>query len=783
MKRIQLLLIALALIGMAAACSQRYELNLPLALNRTEMRFDASGNSYYVLVYCQGDWTATLEKEVPWVSLSRSSGHGNSQIMVSTDLNRGVSRGVVLTVKSGDSTKEMYISQKSGNSEIGNYSLVKEGIEMLRGASTGRIAAGTDLDEETLSNVETSVDYGEVATEPWIHNIQVSRSRVTFEVDENTSGAARSAVVHLSFPLARWDNPIQAFFTVNQSVAEPAQIQANVKPLSDGKAPAWAEGDRLLLLDSDGSGLIPAEVYTAAGSQATLLFNAEAVQGGIMGGVYPEDYVNRWSDGKVYVQLPENRPGITSLATAEDLVLMAGKREGETVTLAGACALLCLNLQGEGTLQQLSMVAETPIAGMGTVDMSLENPAYVPGNTGSPQISFTLPEEGIALPVQLYVAVPEGDLGTILVNAITSTWSGCVSGKAQEAGTAGTIIPLSELSFSLPGEAIDLTQGDKWANCFMVSGTEEAVYSAAVRRPDGTVPASDIKLCSVLWQTAPGVIDYLALDPSGSRLYFRKSQGNPGSAHVAVMNADGVIRWSYHIWAPATPVEERVIGTWTFMDRNIGAVKADARDYSNASIGMHYQWGRKDPFPPAKATAASGNGMRSTVYPDNIVFVKAQDGVSQEAADATPNTYYWGSGASGKQDWRDVQDDALWASATSNANPCPYGWMVPSNDALSVIPERLKGAEYVSRVGITIQDDNGKDMLFVPGGAYRRSTSTASELANMSDGWIWSSTPYKMGDYRGSYRLWYQSNVNNRRIDTNYPQRRWGGNVRCIKVK
>ncbi len=102
MKRIQLLLPVLALLLAAAGCSQRYELNLPLALNRTEMRFDASGNSYYVLVYCQGDWTATLEKDVPWVSLSRSSGHGNSQIMVSADLNRGVSRGVVLTVRSGE---------------------------------------------------------------------------------------------------------------------------------------------------------------------------------------------------------------------------------------------------------------------------------------------------------------------------------------------------------------------------------------------------------------------------------------------------------------------------------------------------------------------------------------------------------------------------------------------------------------------------------------------------------------------------------------------------------
>ena len=783
MKRIRIIWTALALMLFAAACSQRYELNLPLALNRTEMRFEASGNSYYVLVYCRGAWTATLDNAVPWVSLSRTEGVGNSQIMVTTDLNRGVSRGVTLIVSSDEGSKEMYISQKSSNSELGNYALVKEGVDMLRGASTGRIAAGTDLDDATLSGVQTSVEYEPVDIQPWIHDIVVSASNVTFQVDENASGAPRSAIVHLSFPLARWDNPVEAFFKVNQSVAEPAEIAAALSPLSDGTQPSWKEGDRLLILDADGSTTVPAEVYTASGSQATLLFNADAIQGGVLGGAYPEDYIYRWSGGRVYVSMPETRPCVSDLSDAENLAVLAGKKVGDAVQFSGACALLRLSLNGQGTLEQLSLLAESPVTGDGYIDMTMEKPVYAPTENGSSQIIVEIPKTGISLPARLYVAVPEGDLGNILVNAKTSAWSGCVSGKAQAAGTAGGIVDLQEVSFSLPSQAVDLTQGGKWANCFMVESGDEALYSVETRRPDGSLVAGEISSCTILWQTAPGVVDYLAIDTSASRLYFRKSTATPGSAHVAVMNRNGEVCWSYHIWAPATVVEGRKIGKWTFMDRNLGAREAAATDFSNASIGMHYQWGRKDPFPPATGTATSGNGMRSKVYPDNIVFVTAQDGVSQEVADATPNTYYWGSGASGKQDWRDVQDDALWVSASSNNNPCPYGWMVASNDALGLLPERLKAAEYVARVGITIKDDEGKDMLFVPGGAYRRSTSTASELASMSDGWVWSSTPYEMGTYRGSYRLWYQSNTNNRRIDTSYPQRRWGGNVRCVKVQ
>lgn len=783
MKRIQVLLSVLALLLAAAGCSQRYELNLPLALNREEMRFEASGNSYYVMVYCQGAWTARLDKEVPWVSLSRTEGNGNSQIMVSTDLNRGVSRGVTLLVSGEAGTREMYISQKSGTSEAGRYLLVKDGQDMLRGAATGRIAAETMLDEATLEGVRISVEYAQEGVQPWIHDIQVSAARVTFRVDENGSGAARSATVNLSFPLARWDTPVQAVFTVNQSVAEPVELTASLAPVEGGGQPVWTRGDRLLLLDTDGSNTCPAEVSASAGADATLLYNAEAVRDDLFGSVYPEDYVRRWSGGKVQVYLPATRPCITSLEKAADVALAAGKKSGGGMQLRSACALLRLRLQGEGTLRRLSLLASVPLTGDGTLDMSQDHPAYVPSSGGNPQITVDVPAAGIALPAEFYVAVPQGDLGRLLVSAVTSKWSGCVSGEPQSAGMAGGVVAMEELQLSLPSQTADLTDGGKWANCFVIDGMQEALYSFDIRRPDGSVPAGDISQCSILWQTAPGVVDYLAMEPSSSKLYFGKSAGCPGSAHVALMNADGVVRWSYHIWAPATPVEERVIGSWTFMDRNVGAVKAHTADYSNACIGMHYQWGRKDPFPPAKETAAGGNGIRSKVYPDNIVFVAAQDGVSQAMADATPNTYYWGSGASGKQDWRDVQDDGLWASATSNANPCPYGWAVPSNDALGLLPARLKGAGYVSRVGITIQDDNGKDMLFALGGVYRRSASTVSELANMGDGWIWSASTCEMTPDRGSCRLWYQSPVNNRRIDENYPQRRWGGNVRCVKVK
>ena len=72
--------IAALMLG-ASACSQRYELHLPLSLNREKMEFKKEGASYYVLVYTDNNWTASLSEEASWLSLSRTSGSGNAQIM------------------------------------------------------------------------------------------------------------------------------------------------------------------------------------------------------------------------------------------------------------------------------------------------------------------------------------------------------------------------------------------------------------------------------------------------------------------------------------------------------------------------------------------------------------------------------------------------------------------------------------------------------------------------------------------------------------------------------
>ena len=774
-------LLPLAVLLLAAACIRSYELDLPLSLNRVEMRFKSGGNSYYVLVYGQGPWTASLERNAPWLSLSRTSGEGNGQIMVTADLNTGVSRGVSLFVTNGEETREMYISQEAGVSEGGSYGFVKETVELLRDASSSQIMAATNLDESTIAGVNCNVVYA-TPEEDWVHDISVSATRVSFRVDANATGADRIATVNLSFPLARWDTPVTSFFKISQSTAEPETVTATLGSLS-GRSLSWADDDRMVLLDADGSSTTPAFVSSATGGSATFLFNKGAIKGGIAAAVYPEDFVSRQSGGKAYLALPATQTAVTSVQKARDLVCLFGRLEGGHLNMRAAGSMLQLEVQGEGTLKSLSIMAETAITGDGVIDLGAPEPGFEALASGSSELQLELPEGGISLPVTLFVSVPAVNLGRIALGATTDRWSGSITCSGAVLGRLNEIVPVEQFRLSIPSGAEDLSAGGKWSNCYLVEDPAEKMYSIDIRKPDGSLPADDIVRCGYLWQTAPNVLTSLSIDAAAGKLYFRKGASLPGSAHIAVMNEGGDVRWSYHIWAPAAPVEPRKIGGWTFMDRNVGAVEAAATDYSNASIGMHYQWGRKDPFPPAAATASSGHANHGAVYPDNISFTVAQDGVVQEVADANPTTWYWGSGATGKEDWRDVQDDGLWTGARTNADPCPFGWAVAPKAAMDELPARLKAAQYVSRVGITINDDDGKPMLFAPGGYYRRSTNATSQICNMADGWIWVATPVEMGTNRGSYRLWFQSNVNNRRVDTSYPQRRWGGNVRCVKIQ
>lgn len=168
--------------------------------------------------------------------------------------------------------------------------------------------------------------------------------------------------------------------------------------------------------------------------------------------------------------------------------------------------------------------------------------------------------------------------------------------------------------------------------------------------------------------------------------------GKVGNAVIAVSDGKG-IRWSWHIWVtedPSSPNDPIVYNTGQqvnrWMDRNVGATSATPQ--SEGSIGLLYQWGRKDPFPGFKTLSGT---ITNVPVEDNIVnvgSVEKEDGDNIKTSVVHtinhPESFVAG------EDWLTTTGEAWGArwgfeiddcdhifQYKSEMDPCPAGWRVP----------------------------------------------------------------------------------------------------------
>jgi hypothetical protein len=160
---------------------------------------------------------------------------------------------------------------------------------------------------------------------------------------------------------------------------------------------------------------------------------------------------------------------------------------------------------------------------------------------------------------------------------------------------------------------------------------------------------------------------------SGGYIYVRPGN-DTGNAVIAIRKtATSPILWSWHVWVPEdTPV---VQGTHGIMDRLLGAVSKDPAK-GIKTFGMHYLWGRKDPFPPS---ASATSDVEPTVYtPDGNKQVPRLPSpfTGIEVGVRNPFVFHCGGGS---QDWLASHDNTLWGHNTVKSvyDPCPPGWRVP----------------------------------------------------------------------------------------------------------
>jgi uncharacterized protein (TIGR02145 family) len=283
----------------------------------------------------------------------------------------------------------------------------------------------------------------------------------------------------------------------------------------------------------------------------------------------------------------------------------------------------------------------------------------------------------------------------------------------------------------------------------------------------------------VLWQTDPALVTVSASADDMSYGLFKVTAGTtPGNAVVVVRNGT-YIKWSWHIWVtPYNPDATNVAfngNTW--MDRNLGATSNTPA--TTGTLGLYYQWGRKDPEIGPSSYLANTTTLQTTytgaggayTWPAAYIYDPGS-GNNLSNSISVPSTHIYAGSTTA--DWYTntvaSQNNNLWSSTKTVYDPCPAGWKVPSGDSWSTLNTTNFTWSYTN-MGNTY---TGSPSFFYPASGYIFHTD--GSLKNVGAiSMYWSATAindlaYSLLFYSGD-QIYNQNKFN----------RGEGNSVRCVK--
>ncbi len=185
---------------------------------------------------------------------------------------------------------------------------------------------------------------------------------------------------------------------------------------------------------------------------------------------------------------------------------------------------------------------------------------------------------------------------------------------------------------------------------------------------------------SVLWESVSGLVTLSNSTGTGPAGYFTVTanslaENSGGNAVIAIKNSSDSILWSWHIWVTdydpntgATDLITNEFRDYVFMDRNLGATSNLKGDIG--TVGLLYQWGRKDPFP----NSSDWTETEPTLYGE-VTSVQVSNTLGLTQSVRHPITYI-----SNLFNWLESDYRYLWNTQEGKKtvyDPCPQGWRVP----------------------------------------------------------------------------------------------------------
>ena len=271
---------------------------------------------------------------------------------------------------------------------------------------------------------------------------------------------------------------------------------------------------------------------------------------------------------------------------------------------------------------------------------------------------------------------------------------------------------------------ISLTQKEQaTANCYIVSkpGTEQLFVNLKGNGSDGLTAeglsgqlstTAELKpdKVAIIWETAGGLvtIDGTGVPDKGIISYTVNSVGKNntfigGNALIGAYKRNSetsyTLLWSWHIWVvpdfkDGIKDENWTATGYTFIDRYLGAT---SNQPGIASLGLLYQWGRKDPLIGPKEVKESPEKAYTKMYPkpgttSNYAWGSSGNNTTNYSIenpttilsgglctnDKAYGNYLWGTN---KGFQTTVGGQATNAGNKTIYDPCPVGYRVPPVDA------------------------------------------------------------------------------------------------------
>ena len=205
----KILFILLACAVGFTGCGEKFEeVHDELALDYTRFNLSTDGGEFAFMVYFDGDWTISLDKEVEWMRLEKTSGTGVTPVHIYFDENHLFKRTVNMTISGGGVSKVIAIAQKPAV-ETPIFTFVENGIKLTKGSYRVKTIMKSNLSEIAIKSQLPTVSY-ELGGEGWISNFDVEKISddyvveggtavynyyIKFDITANDSGEERAATL------------------------------------------------------------------------------------------------------------------------------------------------------------------------------------------------------------------------------------------------------------------------------------------------------------------------------------------------------------------------------------------------------------------------------------------------------------------------------------------------------------------------------------------------------------------------------------------------------------